>query len=230
MRPGLSAAAAAALVAAAAAPAASAAPRVDQLVVFRSGAAKQESIKAVGTKARVGSKRCSVPAGTPLAALLRSGVGGVKLKDYGSCSSRPIDAAGLYVSRIGRDVAKGANGWVYKIGNKTPGAGAADPSRSLKPGTRVTWLYCRMKASGCQRSLVAKPVALGGGRLRVTVRGYDDAGKGRLIAGATVHAGDVSARTDSHGVATLTLAPGKARVYAQAKGLVRSFEERIDVE
>jgi hypothetical protein len=213
---------------------ADASPRVDQLVVFKKGDATQQLVKAAGIKVRVGSRRCAVGAGTPLAALLHAGVPGIKLKDYGACSSRPADAAGLYVSRIRNDVAKGASGWVYKVGNRVGTAGAADTNGPfgngrLKPGVRVTWFYCHMKASGCQRTLAIKPKALGGRKVRVTARSYDDGGKARLVPGAAVHAGDATATTDSHGVATLTVAPGAVGVRAEANGLVRSFEERIDV-
>ena len=223
--------AAAALVVAA--PAA-ASPSVEQLVAYRNGDAKQQLVKAAGTKTRVGRKSCAVGSGTPLAALLDSHLPGIKLKDYGSCSSRPADAGGLYVARIRKDAAKGLNGWVYKVGNKAGTAGAGDPTGPfgrglLKPGTRVTWFFCRMKSTGCQRTLAVKPEALGGGKLKVTVRGYDDRGKARPAAKATVHAGDATVTTDSNGVATLTVAPGPTRVYATAKGLVRSFEEQIDV-
>jgi hypothetical protein len=226
---------AAAALAVAATPAGAAVPRVDQLVAFRNGDAEQQSVKAAGTKVRVGRKTCAVASGTPLSALARSGLPGIKLKDYGSCSKRAADAAGLYVSRIRKDAAKGLNGWVYKVGNKVATAGAGDSSGPfgsglLKPGTRVTWFYCRMKASGCQRTLVAKPEPISGGRLRVTVRAYDDRGKSRPAAGATVHADGATATTDSHGVATLSDVQGSVAVYATAKGLVRSFEERIGDE
>ena len=232
MRPAVSAAVVAAC-AVAAAPAA-AAPTIKQLVVFRSGASDQGHVKAAATKAHVGRKSCAVGAGTALAGLLRSGLPGVKLKDYGSCGKRASDAGGLYVARIRKDRAKGVNGWVYKVGNKAGTAGAGDPTGPfgkglLKPGTRVTWFFCRMKSTGCQRTLAVKPEALGGGKLKVTVRGYDDRGKARPAAKATVHAGDATATTDAKGVATLTVAPGTTRVYATAKGLVRSFEEQIDV-
>lgn len=233
MRLGISVGAAAAC-AVAVAPAA-AAPRVEQLVAYRNGDAKQRLVRAAGVKARVGSKRCAVAPGTPLAALLRAGLPGIKLKDYGQCSSKPADAAGLYVSRIRKDAAKGASGWVYKVGNKVGTAGAADTSGPfgsgrLEPGVRVTWFYCHMRANGCQRTLGIKPKAIGGGQVRVTVRSYDDGGKAKLVAGATVRSGTVSARTDGKGVATLTLSPGAARVEATANGLVRSFQEPIDVK
>lgn len=184
---------------------------------------------------RVGRKRCAVGAGTALAALLRSGLGGIKLKDYGACASSPKDAGGLYVSRIRKDTAHGVNGWVYKVGNKVATAGAGDPSGPfgrgrIKSGARITWFYCHMKASGCQRTLTVKPKALGGGQLRVTVRGYNDRGKARPAAGTTVHADAATATTDSKGVATLTVTPGSADVFAEAKGSVRSFTEQIAVK
>jgi hypothetical protein len=226
-----------AITVAAAAPAqAGAAPKIRQLVVFRNGTAMQKSVVAAKTTVKVGKKHCAVGAGTPLAALLRSKPGGIRLKDYGACSGKPADAAGLYVSRIRKDSAKGVNGWVYKVGNKVAPAGAADPTGPfgnglLKPRARVTWLYCRMKANGCQRTLaITKIQTPGGGQVRVTVRAYDDRGKGRAAAGATVHAAGRTARANSKGVATLTAAPGSANAYATGKGVVRSFGEPIEVK
>ena len=221
-------------VAATAVPAGAAAPKVAQLVVFRNGTAVQKQVTAAAVKVKVGRKSCAVGAGTALAALARSKIGTFQLHDYGSCSSNPGDAAGLYVRRIRKDAAKGPNGWVYKVGNRVAPAGAADPSGPfgngrLKSGARITWFYCRMGASGCQRTLAVAATALGGGQVRVTVRGYDNYGKSRAAGGATVHVGNVTAKTDSHGTATVTVAPGTRKVYAQSKGLVRSYTERIDV-
>lgn len=229
--------AAVALAAAALAPgAAHAAPRVHQLVVFKSGASKQKKVTARGANVRVGGKRCAVPAATALAALLRSRVAALKLTDYGSCSRRPRDAAGLYVRAIRRDRARGPNGWVYKVGNRVAPAGAADPSGPfgrgrLKAGARVTWFYCRMsrRTNSCQRTLGVKARALGGGKLRATVRAYDDRGRSRLVRGATVRAGVETAKTNTRGAATFQLEPGRTRVRASAKGRVRSFEEAAAV-
>jgi hypothetical protein len=63
----------------------------------------------------------------------------------------------------------------------------------------------------------------------VTVRGYDDRGRGKLVKGATVHAGSATATTDRHGRATLQPGAGSTTVWAGAKGLVRSFEEAVEV-
>ena len=221
-------------LAATAAPAGAAAPNVAQLVVFRNGTAVQKQVTASAVKVKVGKKRCAVGAGTALAALARSKIVTFQLHDYGACSSNAADAASLYVRRIRKDAAKGPNGWVYKVGNKVAPAGAADPSGPfgngrLKSGARITWFYCRMGSSGCQRTLAAAPKAVGGGQVRVTVRAYDDYGKSRAAAGATVHVGNATATADSHGTATVSVAPGTRKVYAQSKGLVRSYTERIDV-
>ena len=114
---------------AAAAPAAAAATRLDQLVVFRSGA-------------------------TPLAGLANSRVATLRLRDFAACSKRSSDAGGLFVSGIGSDRNRGSDGWVYKVGNLLGTAGAADPSGSfgrgrLRAGARVTWFWCHVtKADG----------------------------------------------------------------------------------
>jgi hypothetical protein len=206
-----------------------AAPNVEQLVVFKNGAAVQKQVTAASTIVKVGKKRCAVPAGTALAALLKSKIGTIQLHDYGSCSSNPNDAATLYVRRIRKDAAKGVNGWVYKVGNKAASAGAADPAGRLKAGARVTWFYCHMGSSGCQRTLGVRATPQGNGQVRVTVRAYDDFGKSRPAKGATVHVGNLTAKADSHGHATVTASPGTRKVYAEGKGLVRSYTERIDV-
>ncbi|MEA2459016.1 MAG: hypothetical protein QOC95_1988 [Thermoleophilaceae bacterium] len=225
-----------AAVVAVAAPAQAAAPKVDQLVAFRDGSAKQSRVAASSTTARVGGRTCAVGQSTPLAALLRSKPGAITLRDYGVCSRRAADAGGLYVAKIGPDRARGTNGWVYKVGNKVATAGAADPTGPfgrgrLKSGARVTWFYCRMssKTGSCQRTLGIKTEALGGGMLKVTVRSYDDRGRSKPAVGATAVAGDAVAKTDASGVATLTLPPGTARVHAESSGAVRSFEEAVSV-
>jgi hypothetical protein len=226
-RPGIREIAAAALAVAALAPASAqaGAPRVTQLVAFRDGSAVQKKVTARAATAHVGGATCAVGSATPLAALLHSGVGPLKLKDYGACSKRARDAAGLYVGAIAKDRARGANGWVYKVGNKVASAGAGDPSGPfgrgrLRAGARVTWFYCRMsvRTSSCQRTL---GIARAGGT--ATVRAYDDRGRGKLVAGATVHYGASTATTDANGVAQVPAAA--THVWAEAPGTVRSFEE-----
>jgi hypothetical protein len=185
-------------------------------------------------RVKVGRKRCAVANRTALAALVRSKVGRVRLRDFGSCGRRARDGAGLFVRAIRRDRNRGQNGWVYKVGRKAATAGAADPSgpfgtgRRLRKGQRVVWFYCVLKATTCQRSLSIRTRAEAGA-LVVKVVGYDDEGRGELVSGATVHAGRASALSGADGRARLALASGRYRVYAEKEGLVRSFSERVSI-
>jgi hypothetical protein len=203
------------------------------MVVFRSGEAVTKRVAARKVTVRVARRRCAAGSGTALAALVRSRPGRLRLRDFGSCSLRPRDGAGLFVSGIRRDLNRGRNGWVYKVGRRAATAGAADPagpfgSGGLRSGQRVTWYYCALRAGGCQRTLGLRTRTTPGG-LAVTVRGYDDEGRGVAIEGAIVRAGGLDAITDANGIVRLALAPGRYRVLAEKLGLVRSFAERVVV-
>jgi hypothetical protein len=210
-----------------------AAPKIRQMVVFRDGGAVTKQVTARKTLVRVGGRRCAAGSGTALAALARSRVGRLRLRDFGSCSRRRRDGSGLFVSGIGPDKNSGRNGWAYKVGRRGATAGAADPSGAfgngrLRAGQRVTWFYCRLRARGCQRSLVLR-VRTEPGALLASVRGYDDEGDGVPIEGATVSAGGAEAPTAADGTARLTLPSGSYRALAAKDGLVRSFAERVEV-
>jgi hypothetical protein len=219
----------------AAAPAAAQAAQVDLLVVGKGGgvlrAAKPVTLKR--ETGRVGHRRCTVAATTPLAALARTSLP-LKLRDYGSCGRRPSDATGLYLRGIGKQVERGADGWVFKIGRRTPSTGAGDPASRLRDGARLTWFWCRNGANGCQRTLEVRPdstTVAAGSQLRVTVRGYDDRGRGVPVAGATVALAGAAAVTDPRGRATLAApaTPGRAALTARRAGLVPSFPEEVVV-
>jgi len=229
--------AAVAALAAAAPPAGAASyPKIEQLLAFRDGTAIQKGATAKHLTTKVGSRNCTVGAATPLVALLRIKPPKLRLRDYGSCSGRARDAAGLFVRGIGPDVNKGFDGWVYKVGQKLATAGAADPSGPfgrgrLKDGQRVTWFYCRLDQESrmCQRTLVVKASATAPGQATVTVRSYDDRGKSVPAAGATVRAGDETTTAGDDGRAVLTLPPGKHRVHAERTAEIRSFAEEVQV-
>jgi hypothetical protein len=211
------------------------APSIDQMVVFRSGKAIDGPVRAKRTTVTVGKRTCGVAAATPLAALVRSDPGPIGFHDYGACSRRPADGAGLFVKAIRGERNRAQDGWVYKVGRKLATAGAADPAGPfgngrLRAGDDVVWFYCRQFSSGtCQRSLEVE-TAFDGGRVAVTVRGYDDGGDAIEVAGATVHAGGRKATTDADGRATLTLERGRHDVFASKKGTIRSFANRVTIK
>jgi hypothetical protein len=114
-------------------------------------------------------------------------------------------------------------------------AGAADPSGPfgrgrLNAGVRVTWLWCHvtMRNGGCPHTL-ALSVRRAGGALIVNVRQYDDHGKAKPGAGATVHAGSRTATTGPGGSARLSLPRGRYRLFATQAGRIRSFPVGAEV-
>jgi hypothetical protein len=215
------------------APAANAAPpRVQQLVVFRDGEAVQKPTETRAARVTASGRRCTVGTATALAALVRSRVGRLRVRDFGACSSHPRDASALIVTGIRDDRNRGQRGWVYKVGRRAATAGAADTSGPfgngrLRRGQRITWFYC-LRAGDCQRTLAVRATAVSGG-IVATVRGYDDGGDGVLVEGATVSASGVSGVTGADGRVQLALPPGTHRVVARKDGLVRSYTERVEV-
>jgi len=217
-----------------AAPAAAEAKSVTTMVVGKTRTLKDAKKVRLVEKRRVkvGGHRCTVAGNTALGALAALHLT-LRLHDYGSCGRRPADAAGLFVKRIGPDRNRGQDGWVYKIGRRSPGTGAADTSaRRLHRGDRVLWFWCHTQADGgCQRTLEATPdrtSAAPGEQIQVAVRGYDNDGRGALIEGATVALGGATALTGADGVATITVpAAGRLRLVASKDGTVRSFPREV---
>lgn len=217
------------------APVALANERVHQLVVFKSGRAKQSRPAAAGVITRIGHKRCAVGARTPLAALIRSRVGPLSLRDYGSCSRRAGDAGGLFVRSISGEHNRGSDGWVYKVGKVLGTAGAADPSGPfgrgrMRPGAWVTWFWCHVSARnrGCPHTLGLTVDHVRGGVV-VHVRQYDDRGRGGPAAGAVVHVGSRARVTGGDGAARVRAPRGGHDVWATQHGRIRSFTVRTAV-
>jgi hypothetical protein len=229
------------LIAALAAPAATAEARAKvEVMVVGSDAvlAGPERVALKARSVRVSGKRCAVGRATPLSVLAGTGVS-FSVRDYGACSRRPRDAGSLYVRKIGRDAERGRHGWVYKVGRRSGSTGAADPSgsfgtgRRLRAGQRVLWFWCvKDPADECQRTLETSSAGTvaAGAPLAVTVRGYDEAGRGVRVAGATVRLGGATAVTGADGVATVTApAAGTYKLRAEKAGMVVSFGERVVV-
>lgn len=224
-----------------AAPAAAAASTVDVLVAGQTRTLEPGAeVRLRDRRVRVGGRRCTVGARTPLAALLGTGLR-VSLKDFGSCGRSARDAGGLFVRQVGPDRNRGDSGWFYKVGRRAGTASAGDASgafgdgRRLRPGQRVTWFWCDASATGeCQRTLEvvpATPAVAPGGALRVTVRGYDNQGRGAPVGGATVRLGEAAATTAADGTATLTApaGPGRLELTAERAGMVRAFPRDVAV-
>jgi hypothetical protein len=229
-------------LAAQAAPAAAATPKVFGQIVGKSGTIVGSTlITPKAFSLRVSGRSCAVADATPLAVLeaMRKVDGpSYAVRDYGSCSKSIADSGNLFVRGIGSETNKGRDGWVYKVGRKGGSTGAADPSgpfgtgKRLKANDQVLWFWCVQKSSGCQRTLEitpAKPSAVVNTKFTVAVRGYDDQGRGKKIAGATVTLGGDSVTTDNNGRATLT-APfpaGRYLVFATAKDMVDAFPAQV---
>jgi hypothetical protein len=216
---------------------------VDVMVVGRDRTlATAGSFRARPSLVRAGKRSCKVAASTPLSALvaaLRRARVGYRLRDYGDCSRTTAAGSGqLYVSRIGSDPGRGDDGWFYKVNDRAPEIGSADPSAAtLKRGDRVLWFYCVFdgKAKSCQRSLRLAPVAGATGKnpLPVRVRGYDNAGRFVPVAGATVTFGRSTVLSGADGIATVPVAPGVSAghptLFAAKAGMIPSFPIGLEV-
>jgi len=181
---------------------------------------------------KVGGRRCTLSGRTPLGVLAGTSLA-LRVRDYGSCGRRAADASLLFVTGIGGERNRGQDGWVYKVGRKVASAGAGDRSgRRLRGGDRLLWFYCRMqRAGGCQRTLEATPdraAAAPGETVRVTVRGYDDQGRGVVVPGAAVRLGSSTATTGADGVAELSVpASGRLALTATRAGMVPAFPREV---
>jgi hypothetical protein len=183
-------------------------------------------------RVKVGSRRCTVSGRTPLGVLAATSLA-IRVRDYGACGRRPADAASLFVTRIAGERNRGQDGWVYKVAGKVSSAGAGDRSgRRLRDGDRLLWFYCRaQRTGGCQRTLEVTPdrtAAAPGETVRVTVRGYDDQGRGVAVPGATVTLGPATATTDAAGVAQVVVpASGRLALNATRAGMVPAFPGEV---
>lgn len=218
------------------APAPAQAAKVEVMVVGKERVLRAPAdVRLKVRSVKVAGRRCRVGAPTALSVLVATRLK-LGLRDYGRCGRRPRDASGLYVTKVRNEREKGRGGWVYKIGRRTPSTGAADLSgKRLRDGQRVIWFWCEQDQTGsCQRTLEATPertTAAPGETLRVTVRGYDDFGRGVAVEAATVQLGSVTAVSDATGVATVVVPaePGEHALQASRDGLVRAFPVEVTV-
>jgi hypothetical protein len=224
---------------------ANAAPNVQTMIVGSGGTilAQAATVAAAPTAVQVGGKSCSVDGATPLAALAairRAGGPGFALRDYGRCGSSPVNSGELFVYSLGGESNSGQNGWEYKVDDISGSTGAGDPSgsrgngRRLTSGERVLWFWCEATSGGCERTLEVFTSAgslSAGHTLTVTVKGYDNEGRGVPVAGAIVTVGSDFASTAANGRASLILpsSRGSYQLSATRHGMVPSFPETVVV-
>jgi Domain of unknown function (DUF4430) len=121
---------------------------------------------------------------------------------------------GRYVDQIGRYLAGGSNGWVFKVNGVSPPVGA--DAVTLKDGDRVLWYWATFGPTGGPPTLSLRA---GAKRNCYRVVSQDDAGKVKAARGARLH-------VDGHGVlartGTACLGAHHGLVTATLKGAVRS--------
>jgi hypothetical protein len=219
-------------------PAPAGAATVELMVVGKERVLREAApVRLKARSVKVGGRRCAVGRATPLSVLAGTRLR-IRLQDYGSCGRSPRDAGALYVTQVGPDRRGGPAGWVYKVGRRVGTTGAADPSGPfgrgrLRRGARLLWFWCMQdRGEACQRTLEvsAASTVAPGAMLSVTVRGYDDNGRGVPVAGATVRLGAASAVSDATGAAQVPAPPsGSARLTAAHDGMVRSWPKTVTV-
>ena len=186
-------------------------PTVTSMVVSKAGVILQpKSVSAHSFTIPVGSRKCTIAEGTPLAALKATGII-FHVKDFAKCSTKPAASSGLFVDKILTTPNTGSSGWTFKVNNRAGTAGAADStgpfgSGPLADGDRVVWFWCVFDSNwACQRNLVVSVPSLvaPGATFVATVTAVDDFGAAIPAARAKVTVGAATGLTGNDGKVTL---------------------------
>jgi uncharacterized protein DUF4430 len=121
---------------------------------------------------------------------------------------------GPYVDQVGRYLAGGSNGWVFKLNGVSPPVGA--DAVTLKDGDRVLWYWATFGPAGGPPTLVLQATKKRG---CYRVLAQDDNGKTKAARGARLHAGSRSVLARTGGAC---LGAHKGLVTATLQGAVRS--------
>jgi len=108
---------------------------------------------------------------------------------------------GLGICGVGQSTVSGKASWYLKVNHK--GATVSGDAVKLHPGDEVLWDLAPSYPYPNELSLTAPESATAGLPFQVTVVSYDEKGKRKPVAGATVSG--ASGPTDSAGHATVTL-------------------------
>lgn len=129
---------------------------------------------------------------------------------------------GLALCGIGKSVAKGSSSWYLKVNHKALSIGG--DKAKIKPGDEVLWDLAPSFPYPNELSLVAPTIVTAGTPFTVSVFSYDEKGKRKPAAGATVTG--ATAPTGSDGKTTVTLS-ASGLLAATKKGEIPS--NRVDV-
>jgi uncharacterized protein DUF4430 len=121
---------------------------------------------------------------------------------------------GPYVDQVGRYVAGGSTGWVFKVNGVSPPVGA--DAVVLKPGDRVLWYWATFGPSGGPPTLSLRA---GSKRNCYRIVSQNDAGKTIAARGARLHVDGRSVRARS---GSACVSRHRGPVTATLKGAVRS--------
>jgi len=123
-------------------------------------------------------------------------------------------AFGPYVDQVGRYLAAGSNGWVFKVNGVSPPIGA--DKVALKDGDRVLWYWATFGPRGGPPTLVLR---VGAKRGCYRVLSQDDNGKTTPAGRARLHVGSRSVLARS---GSACVGAHRGLVTATLKGAVRS--------
>ena len=123
-------------------------------------------------------------------------------------------AFGPYVDQVGRYLAAGSNGWVFKVNGVSPPIGA--DTVALKDGDRVLWYWATFGPRGGPPTLVLR---VGAKRGCYRVLSQDDNGKTTPARRARLHVGSRSVLARS---GSACVGAHRGLVTATLKGAVRS--------
>jgi hypothetical protein len=123
-------------------------------------------------------------------------------------------AFGPYVDQVGRYLAAGSNGWVFKVNGVSPPIGA--DRVALKDGDRVLWYWATFGPRGGPPTLVLR---VGAKRGCYRVLSQDDNGKTTPARRARLHVGSRSVLARS---GSACVGAHRGLVTATLKGAVRS--------
>jgi hypothetical protein len=184
----------------------------DLRVVGKGGKILSEQTLSTGTTAIKTSKqaKCFGPAnagsGKSVTVKGATAMGLLAQASKSTAALRPLlitDAFdfGLGICGVGGNVVSGKASWYLKVNHR--GATVGGDAVKLKPGDEVLWSLAPSYPYPNELALVAPDTALAGTPFEVQVFSYDEKGKRKPVAGATVTG--ASAPTDVYGKTSVTL-------------------------